>query len=615
MKIPNLIFTIVLIFNFQFSIENCLAQTDSLEVHQIKGESYYIHIVEAGNTLYSISKRYNVPISVIEKENPSVADGLSLGEKVFIPVKKDTEQEFQSIDGNYFLHKVEKGRTLYSLAKEFNLQQKDIITLNPEIDEIGIKEGQMIKIPVKEIKQTKPIDAEPLPNNYKTHLVKAGETLYSLSKTYNVSIDSLKHVNNGLVEGLKDGQTINLPIKQGRIASQNITPTNLVATTVDTIKQIFPPNINNAKKSVYKIALMVSFYIEENQEMTQSALEKRKIYPKSTFAVEFYQGVLLALDSLSDENTKFELQVYDTKGQDSLQIVKMLSKPELKDVDLIIGPLYASDFEKVAKYAHKKNIPIVSPVKQSNKILLGNEYVFKVIPSKKSSLNQIVKLVVDSFSTDNLLVVQSTNITDNILTDGYIKEYSAVVLGKNDTSRYSPIKKVVVTRSDEIISHLKLNGNNVIFIPTTNSTFVTNLFISLTSKLNSRDYSNCTITLIGLEEWLQFESIDLEYFQTLNVHLSLNNFVDFENPITKELSENYYKKFETFPSPNSFLGYDIATYFMSNLIHSGKVYLANSENKLVGTKFNFFKTGIESGYENTYTRLVKFDNYTLKIVY
>lgn len=595
---------------------NVNAQTDSLEVHQINGKSYYIHVVEPGNTLYSIYKKYNVPIDVIEKENPSVADGLSLGEKVFIPVKKDSEEEFQSIDGNYFLHKVEKGRTLYSLAKEFNLQQKDIVTLNPEIDEFGIKEGQMIKIPVKEIKQTKPVEVEVSASNYKTHLVKVGETLYSLSKLYQVSIDSIKLVNNGLPEGLKVDQTILLPIKQGRIASQNIAQTTIVTSNVvDTIKQIIQPNTFNGKKSVYKIALMISFYVEENQEIIQSALEKRKVYPKSIFAIEFYQGVLLALDSLSDENTKFELILYDTKGQDSLQIVKILSKPELKNVDLIIGPLYASNFEKVADYARKNNIPIVSPVKQSNKILLGNEYVFKVVPSKLSSLNQIVKLVIDSFSTDNLLVVQSQNITDNTLTDGYIKEYGAAVLGKNDTSRYSPIKKVVVTRSDEIVSHLKLNGNNVIFIPTTNSTFITNLFISLTSKLTSRDYNNCKITLIGLEEWLQFESIDLEYFQTLNVHLSVNNFVDFENQLTKNVAEKYYKKFETYPSINSFLGFDIASYFMSNLINTGNVYQPSSTNHLITTDFNFFKTGIESGYENTYTRLVKFDNYTLKIVY
>lgn len=606
----------IFILLIMFVAINVSAQIDSLEVHQINGKSYYIHIVESGNTLYAIHKKYNVPIDVIEKENPSVADGLSLGEKIFIPIKKDTEAEFQSIDGNYFLHKVEKGRTLYSLAKEFNLQQKDIITLNPEIDEIGIKEGQLIKIPVKEIRQTKPVEVEIPTSNYKTHLVKVGETLYSLSKSYHVSIDSIKLVNNGLDEGLKEGQTIFLPIKQGRLASQNIVQTSLVTTTVvDTIKQILQPNMYSGKKSVYKIALMLSFYLEENQEMTQSALEKRKVYPKSIFAIEFYQGVLLALDSLSTDDVKFELFVYDTKGQDSSQTVKILSKPELKSVDLIIGPLYASNFERAAVFAKKNNIPIISPVKQNNKVLLGNEYVFKVVPSKISSLNQIVKLVIDSFSTDNLLVVQSQNITDNTLVDGYIKGYNAAVLGKNDTSRYSPIKKVVVTRSDEIVSHLKLNANNVIFIPTKSSTFVTNLFISLTSKLNSKEYNNCTITLIGLEEWLQFESIDIEYFQTLNVHLTVNNFVDFENPTTKQLTEKYYNKFETYPSTNSFLGYDVVSYFMFNLIKTGNAYQPNLSSKLVSTDFNFFKTGIESGYENTSIRLVKFDNYTLRMVY
>lgn len=614
-NLKSIVKTIFILLTMFVAI-NVSAQIDSLEVHQINGKSYYIHIVESGNTLYAIHKKYNVPIDVIEKENPSVADGLSLGEKIFIPIKKDTEAEFQSIDGNYFLHKVEKGRTLYSLAKEFNLQQKDIITLNPEIDEIGIKEGQLIKIPVKEIRQTKPVEVEIPTSNYKPHLVKVGETLYSLSKSYHVSIDSIKLVNNGLDEGLKEGQTIFLPIKQGRLASQNIVQTSLVTTTVvDTIKQILQPNMYSGKKSVYKIALMLSFYLEENQEMTQSALEKRKVYPKSIFAIEFYQGVLLALDSLSTDDVKFELFVYDTKGQDSSQTVKILSKPELKSVDLIIGPLYASNFERAAVFAKKNNIPIISPVKQNNKVLLGNEYVFKVVPSKISSLNQIVKLVIDSFSTDNLLVVQSQNITDNTLVDGYIKGYNAAVLGKNDTSRYSPIKKVVVTRSDEIVSHLKLNANNVIFIPTKSSTFVTNLFISLTSKLNSKEYNNCTITLIGLEEWLQFESIDIEYFQTLNVHLTVNNFVDFENPTTKQLTEKYYNKFETYPSTNSFLGYDVVSYFMFNLIKTGNAYQPNLSSKLVSTDFNFFKTGIESGYENTSIRLVKFDNYTLRMVY
>ena len=144
---------------------------------------------------------------------------MSLGEKVFIPIKKDTAQEFESINGNFFVHKVERGRTLYSLAKEFNLQQKDIIALNPDIDETGIKEGQEIKIPVKEIKQQKPAEEVAKTNTtYQTHTVKSGETLYSLSKLYKVSIDSIKLVNNGLAEGLKVDQQIFLPI----VASPNL---------------------------------------------------------------------------------------------------------------------------------------------------------------------------------------------------------------------------------------------------------------------------------------------------------------------------------------------------------------------------------------------------------
>ncbi|MGE0560951.1 MAG: LysM peptidoglycan-binding domain-containing protein [Flavobacteriales bacterium] len=615
MKFSKVILIIALIFSFLFSIKNCFAQADSLEVHQINGKNYYIHVVEAGNTLYSIYKKYNVPIDVIEKENPSVADGLSLGEKIFIPVKKDAEQEFQSINGNYILHRVEKGRTLYSLAKEFNLQQKDIVALNPEIDEIGVQEGQMIKIPVREIKENKPAQLTSNGLNYKTHFVKSGETLYSLSKLYQVSIDSIKLVNNGLVDGLKVDQNIFIPIKEARTSTAIINQT-VINHAIDTIRQTAQLQLNGQKKSVYKIALLLSFYLDENQEITYNVLEKRKIYPRSTFAVEFYQGVLLALDSLSNDETKFELYVYDTEGQDSLQTMKVLAKPELKTVDLIVGPLYASNFEKAADFARKHNIPIISPVKQNNKVLLGNEAVFKIVPSRSSSINQLVRLVVDSFSTDNLIAIQYQANTESALVDIYVKDYNTAILGKNDTSRFSPMKKILVTKSEEVANHLKPHANNVIFLPNNNSTFITNLFINLTAKLNSKDFKDCRITLIGLEEWLQFDNIDIEYFQTLNVHVPISQFVDYEDEFTKTVVARYYQKTETYPSNNSFLGYDIASYFCSNLLKYGKAYMGDTNNtKTVSGQFNFFKTGIESGYENIYTRIVKFDNYTLKIVY
>ena len=81
MIIKNLVQDIVLIVVLVLSIKTN-AQTDSLTVHELNGKSYYIHVIEQGNTLYFLSKMYNTPVDVIKKENPSTHDGLSLGEKI-----------------------------------------------------------------------------------------------------------------------------------------------------------------------------------------------------------------------------------------------------------------------------------------------------------------------------------------------------------------------------------------------------------------------------------------------------------------------------------------------------------------------------------------------------
>ncbi|MCB9361489.1 MAG: LysM peptidoglycan-binding domain-containing protein [Flavobacteriales bacterium] len=617
MIIKKLIPYIILVGLFVFSIKTN-AQVDTTTVHQINGKDYYIHTIEQGNTLYFLSKTYNTPVDVIQKENPSVNDGLSIGEKIFIPLKREPETTVLN-SGNYILHTVEKGRTLYALAKEYNIQQNDIIIMNPEIVDEGIKEGQIIKIPVLKIKEEqKPEKEIEETSQYITHSVSAGETLYSLSKQYNVSIEDIKKVNDGLLNGLKEGEKIYLPIliEQKRATTSTIFNNTLSPTNVmDSLKMTLVSTDSLKKKSVYKIGLLLPFYIEENEEIVTNALQQKEIYPKSKFAVEFYHGVVLALDSLANHDVKFELLVYDTKGQDSLATKRALKKLDLEKVDLIIGPLYYSNFEVAAQFALEHKIPIVSPVKQNNKILLGNQYVFKAVPSKTSIVNHIAKLTVDSFSTDNLLAIAHVNSKEKSLVDAYINTYNQFMMNKKDTLIYSSVKKIELINPQDIIPKLNKNRNNVIFVPSTNSTFVTNLFSALSNVLTTKDYKNCTITLIGLEEWQQFDNIDLEYFQTLNVFMAVNQFVVYEKESTKQMIQSYYDLTSTYPSFSSFLGFDVAHYFGNKLKQSGSVFLTEEEKiKLTSLQFNFIKTGIESGYENTNTNVLGFEDYTLKKV-
>lgn len=618
------ILKVVLIISFQMMIYNCFAQidtlkTDSLEIHTIKGKEYYIHTVEKGESLYAIHKKYNAPIEIIKKENPSVLDGLSIGEKVFIPVKKNVEYEVKT-DGNFIVHTVKKKQTLYAIARLYEVEQKAIIAANPELVD-GLKEGQDIKIPVKGIKKEEPPKILFNDKKYHTHTIVKGETLYALSKLYEVEIEAIKNVNGGLQQGLILGEKIYIPI-------ENVNP--FIETPNDKKEVISDDPIVNmfdslfvdsgvVRKNEYAIGLFLPFYLDANDEMVENrnALDKKAIYPKSQFAIEFYKGVKYALDSIATDSCSFKLYVYDTNGNDSLRIKSLLLKPELKDLDLIMGPLYFDNFKSVSSFAKNNQIPIVTPVKQSNKLLLGNQFIFKAIPSKSTTIKAFSELVVDSFKTENLLAISFSESKEKLLVDEYIQAYNSKILASEDTTIYSSIKTLNITKDmSGVVNSLHPAKNNVIYVPTTDQTFVTNLFSELTTTLNKKQFKDYKVTLLGLEEWMNFENIDLPYFQILNVHYCSTRFINNEDSLVQGFVKKYINKNEVFPSDNTFLGFDLAYFLGNNLIQNGTMYSSNSLADFKGLSINlkFFKTGVESGYENTESFLLKFDDFTLKRV-
>lgn len=594
-------------------------QTDSFEVHTIKGKDYYIHTVEKGGSLYAIHKKYNVPLEIIKKENPSVLDGLSIGEKIFIPVKKSVEYEVKT-NGNFINHIVKKQQTLYAIAKLYDVKQKAIVAANPELVD-GLKEGQEIRIPVVNIKKEAPPKDFVEDSKYKTHTIQSGETLYSLSKMYNTSVAAIKQVNGGLEQGLKKGELIYIPFTVSENPTKVVSDTSTVGDNLPLVDILIDSLIMDTalvvRKDEYTIALLLPFYLDANDEMVENrnALDKKSIYPKSKFAIEFYNGVKMALDSISTDSCKFKLFVYDTNGDDSLRIKSLLLKPELTTADLIIGPLYYDNFKLTAKFAQQHQIPIVSPVKQSNKLLLGNPFVFKAIPSKSTSLKEMCTMVVDSFKTENLLAVAYSKSKEKMLIDAYIKTYNNQLLESEDTTLYSTIKTLEIsTNINAVVSNLHPTKNNVIFVPTTDQTFITNLFSELTTTLNKKSHQEYSVTLLGLEEWMSFENIDLPYFQTLNVHYCSARFINEEDSLVSSFVNKYVKQHETYPSKNTFLGFDLMYYLGNNLINNGTMFSSNALREFKGLSINlkFFKTGVESGFENTDSFLLKFDDFTLK---
>lgn len=598
-----LVFLFVSSSLLSFAQEN---EKEELTIHKIGGKEYYIHVVDTGNTLFAISRKYAIPHEEIKKANPRLTDVLTLGDRLMIPLDKITRRDLDEapdIDGNFLIHEVQRSNTLYSIAKEYNVEINDIIVANPGVED-GLKKGNKIKIPVAKIKSSNGDEEYVVPaaaSPYVTHKVEPKETLYSLSKAYNVSIDSLNMVNNGLIGGLMEGDLINIPILKSykKVAIQAIEDVEFDSSGV---------------KQSYKISVILPFYLDlmekSNSVGYKEGLELNKeLFNKAQYAIDFYLGFKMAAQEFSGKGLNIELHVFDS-GQDSAAVNDIVKSNKLQGSDLLVGPLFLSNFLQVADYAKRNKINIVSPVKLSNKVLLGNSFVSKVATSEPIQTRFLGDYIYDSLRFKNVVVVYPDKFQERKRMELVKKQIKKSAEVHQDTNRMSPLREVYWNPKDfyGIKSKLKTDEVNIVVAPSDDQPFVTRLL----TYLNMLD--DYKFKVIGLESWQSFENIEIDYLHNLNVHLITSEFIDQESEANLEFITDFNDINGSMPSQFTYLGYDVASYYLSLLQSSGtnfEMMLPTEKMQGLSRKFNFVKTGIESGFENHSFYIVRYQDFKL----
>lgn len=581
------------------------------KLYEKDGQKFKIHIVEKGNTFYGISRQHSISVEDLKKQNPKLGNKLSIGDTLWIAfdeVKNNYGNNKPTDNSNYLTYIVQEKNTLYSIAKEYNVEIKDIVLANPQLQE-GLKVGMELRIPLKQLRNDdkKALNDPYALLNYETHVVKPKETLYSLSTQYNVEIDSILLLNQGLPEGLKIGQEIVLPIRKK-------------AKPIETPRYL---QFDSSKiKQEYKIALLLPFYLAKIQAPSDTSdfsfLENQELmFKHASYGIEFYEGLVLALDSMRKNGLSAKLFVYDA-ANDTAKIRSILSKPEMKTMDLIIGPLFFSEFMIAADFAKKNRINIVSPVKQSNKILLGNDYVSKVVSSNPILIKSLATLIADSLSHENVIVVYSDNVKERINLEQFNEAYTTAKQKTKDSLSKKPVivewkdNSSFTTLKSRLIPDSTGKKKNHIVVLSDNQAMVTQL---LTSLYNI--YTQYEINVFGLEDWEEYSNLDIDYLHKLNVHLVLPEFVDQNNTKVIYFNRKFTDTYNSLPGKFAYLGYDVGIYYLSLLNRYGEnirsMYDQHSF-QVLGRDFNFMKTGIESGYENHSYNLVKYQDYQLRKV-
>jgi len=631
-------FSIVIIAMFvsvnmqaQSVVENL---TDTISL--VNGKKYYLHTVLKGQTLYRISVSYQANIEEIRKENPALEDhGLQpdmiLRIPISLPVEETAKEEEKPLPvdeikveekretvkaKDTLIYVVLPGETMYSITRSLQLTDLQLQMLNPELSKEGLKAGQHLIVPngtrIPEANRLN-ITASNVSDtlrilfsleNIKVHTVERRETLYGISKEYGITIDELLFLNPDAKEGIKRGDVLKIPVfaekgKQGALSALIAPPLDTILT--DTIEK---PTIRD-KKSSYKVAMLIPFHVDDlvmtnlfeihdDSDSDDPDTEQRNL-----IFYDYYEGALLAIDSIKKLGLgSLEIFTYDTR-EDSVTVSKILSKPEMLEMDLIIGPFFRSNLRQVAAFSKKHNIPHVSPVNPHNEILSGNNQVLKVIPSMDVQMDLLGKVVADSFATANIFIVYNERESDSIFAKIF---YSSIKKNcpqcKLDYFCYSQ------KGLKGLEARFSADSTNFVAIISNNQVFVSNLVTML--NLRTDKYP---LVVMGMPQWRAFSNIELEYLQKLNLHLFTNGFVDYKSPVVKDFLYKYHNRYFRDPGRYAFIGYDVTLYFLRNLLLHGPSFNMSKETER-GTSLVFsFEKRENKAWENRFVNVYKLVNY------
>jgi len=649
-----LIIFLTLLVSFVHAQEQSRIVNRSTTVHVVEGKEYYFHVVLHGQTIFAIARAYGVTEDDIRKENPELYDHeLRQGQMIRIPILRNVtpsvSPDRESVgDPRFIQHQVKRRETIFGISRQYNISQEELIRYNPEISS-GLKVNSILRIPVKQDE----------PREYMLYQVLPRQTIFSISREFNVSIDELKRLNEGLKDGLKAGQVIKIPLR----GTQPPTPfepmperDDIDATQVDRkVEDIYCQNPR--LDAHYQVALMIPLYLHQTSDFDMRSYGIG--HPSFTF-MEYLQGVLIALDSIRAKGFDIRLYVYDVC--DSLAKTRsVLRKPEIASMDLIIGPFHPNSLELVGEFSRLRNIPIVSPL-YSRDNLLARRFtnMFQATPSRQEQMNEMARFIAHRHVEDNIIVIYDNhpasvqfvmeykrvlteeinsmraiqesssrqphvnalaaqrdginNLANNVLhgPNQQVRDTRPIETGQNRQRRN--LKEVVFTQDGmpRIIDQMDSTRMNVLICLMGGQAVISNI----TRQLHHlRD--TFPMTVFGVPQWIGYESLDPRYLHSLNVHLFAPDFIDYTLPHNTAFIRRFRSEFFAEPGVDAFRAVQTGMFFFDALTRFGRefhrcMYSLNNSNGALSPFWFQQVEGSMSGWENRFVYIFRYHNFTLE---
>lgn len=478
------------------------------------------------------------------------------------PETEEDDTVFQQTIVEYETHEVKKGETVYRITKQYGITKEDLIKFNPNytnIESNNLSIGQILK--VKAIEKTVTIDKEEVLEKFLTHTVKSKETMYSLTRFYNVTKEDLLSLNPeypSLADNkLSIGQLLKIkPIEEINEA-ENYT---------------FYKDYIEDDTSI-NLAILLPFKAGEyTSKSSKDIFDKNQL---ANMVTDFYMGAEMAIDSIKKQGVQVNLKIFDT-GNRGKNIATILKDKKLENTDVVIGPFYSDKAEVVARDV---NAPVVFPHYSSKQNKFTSSKLVKASPEIDSYAEYLASYLKDSYKDQEIFIVSDDEKDTNIKVSKIISE-----LKKHDSINTIHIlkpEKGYIKRA-RFTNKMSSKRHNWVIITSDDNVVVAD---ALNSMIGIPD--EVKVQVFTLDKGNAYDKIDNNKLASVNFTYVSNTYTDEEAIETKVFNTKYLQKNNTIPSDYAVKGFDI-TYDILMRLASG--------NKLTET----FKKGVSLRIENKF---------------
>mgnify|MGYP001102208589 FL=1 len=584
-----------------------LACICGVKVKAQENQTYILHTIEKGQSLYSIASMYGVSQADIVKLNPGSDEKIYIGHTLRIPRSVTNSQKET-------YHTIEAGETLYRLTVKYNVSAKAICDANPGLSAENFRIGQVIRIPMPgestvaennqavtqlgETKNSEVIPAVVQSRCREMHRVKRKETVYSISREYGITEAELIDANPELKgkSKIKKGAYLCIPYPS---VTQQQKAGNVHSQTVPTDSELFNENKKKAERiSTIKAAVILPF-LPDAASRSESAR-----------MVEYYEGFLMAVDSLKRGGTSIDLYTYNS-GANVGALNEILSRSEMKDMDIVFGPLQQQQIKPLADFAKKNDIRLVIPFTSKDNTVFRNSAIYQINTPQSYLYSEVYDHFVRQFPNANVIFIEASSQT---------KDKAEFIKGMKDELRNRSIPMATVAEDASVESlkgMLKADRENI-FIPTSGSNLVLVKCLPQMTLL-VRENPEFSIHLFGYPEWQTYTKDHLESFFDLDTYFYSSFYTNDLFPAAKSFTRNYRRWYgkdmdERYPK-YGMLGFDTGYFFLKGLSRYGSE-LENNIQRLdftpIQTGFKFQRVNNWGGFVNKKVFFVRFTkNYEL----